>query len=93
MGQELEEVLHPAPTPGAVDLAMDPHNRASSTRVLAGAAQLLGLEQRRPRQRAVRSRDGGAYLEELSGRNGLPTGMLGKLGVSGIGRAVGPVWR
>jgi hypothetical protein len=85
---------------GAVDLCMDPHQPAHPVRRAAGTARrsFLAPAQRRPGQRAVALRRTAATLwQELSGRGGLPGGLLGKHGVSAsaarAGRALARWWR
>jgi len=92
-GKSWQKVLHRGPDAGAVDLAMDPHN----PRILyAGCWQarrsFWHLNSGGPGSGLFRSRDGGDTWEELSGKNGLPTGKLGKVGVSASAARSGRVW-
>ena len=92
-GRHWERVLDRGPDAGAVDLTMDPHN----PRVLyAGCWQarrsFWDLDSGGPGSGLFRSRDGGDTWEELTGRNGLPGGLIGKVGVSCSGGRAGRVW-
>ncbi|MBI3710613.1 MAG: glycosyl hydrolase, partial [Proteobacteria bacterium] len=82
-GKTWEKVLYRGPDAGAVDLSMDPNN----PRILFAALwqtrrNFWNLSSGGPGSGLFRSRDGGDSWEEISGRNGLPGGLLGKLGVS-----------
>ena len=92
-GRSWELVLDRGPDAGAVDLSMDPLN----PRILfAGCWQarrsFWHLDSGGPGSGLFRSVDGGDTWQELSGRNGLPTGLLGKVGVSVSGARKGRVW-
>ncbi len=82
-GKSWEKVLHRSANAGAVDISMD----ANNPRILFAAfwqarRSFWSLESGGPGSGLFRSRDGGDTWEEISGRNGLPGGLLGKLGVS-----------
>ncbi|MBI1777915.1 MAG: glycosyl hydrolase [Proteobacteria bacterium] len=82
-GKTWEKVLYRSPDAGAVDIAMDPNN----PRILFAAfwqarRSFWNLNSGGPGSGLFRSFDGGDSWEEISGRYGLPTGLLGKLGVA-----------
>jgi len=82
-GKTWINILHKGPDTGAVDLSMDLHN----PRILFAAfwrtrRNFWHLDSGGPGSGLYRSMDGGDSWEELSGRNGLPGGLLGKHGVS-----------
>jgi len=92
-GKSWQKVLYRGPDAGAVDLAMDPNN----PRILFAAfwqarRSFWHLNSGGPGSGLFRSLDGGDTWEELSGRNGLPQGLLGKLGVSASAARSGRVY-
>ena len=92
-GQTWEKVLYRGPDAGAVDLAMDPHN----PRILYAAfwnarRSFWHLNSGGEGSGLWRSTDGGDTWQELSGRNGLPGGLLGKHGVSASAARAGTVY-
>ncbi len=82
-GKTWQKVLYRSADAGAVDISMDPNN----PRILFAAfwqarRSFWHLNSGGPGSGLFRSFDGGDTWEELSGRSGLPDGMLGKIGVS-----------
>jgi photosystem II stability/assembly factor-like uncharacterized protein len=82
-GKTWEKVLYRCPDAGAVDISMDPNN----PRILFAAfwqarRSFWNLDSGGPGSGLFRSFDGGDTWEEISRKNGLPEGLLGKLGVS-----------
>ncbi|MEM7132030.1 MAG: glycosyl hydrolase [Chloroflexota bacterium] len=92
-GATWERVLHKSATAGSHDLAMDLNN----PRILYAAvwqAQRFPhrLESGGPECGLWRSIDGGDSWEEISRKPGLPTGLLGKIGVAASPAKPGRVW-
>ncbi|MES0070345.1 hypothetical protein NKJ73_32095 [Mesorhizobium sp. M0074] len=92
-GKTWQKVLYRGPDAGAVDISMDPNN----PRILFAATwqtrrNFWSLNSGGPGSGLFRSLDGGDSWEELSGRNGLPDGLLGKLGVSASEAQSGKVY-
>ncbi|MGH2561557.1 MAG: VPS10 domain-containing protein [Thermomicrobiales bacterium] len=92
-GTNWEKVLHTSPQAGSHDLAMDPNN----PRILYAA---IWQVQRYPHALVNggeecglwRSFDGGDSWEEITRKPGLPTGLLGKIGVAASPAKPGRVW-
>ena len=92
-GKTWANILFKGPDAGAVDLSMDLHN----PRILFAAfwrtrRNFWNLDSGGPGSGLYRSMDGGDSWEELSGRNGLPGGLLGKHGVSVSAARAGRVY-
>lgn len=92
-GQTWKRVLYQGPDAGAVDLSMDPHN----PRILFAAfwrarRSFWNLSSGGDGSGLFRSMDGGDTWQELSGRNGLPGGLVGKHGVSASAARSGRVF-
>ncbi|MSP50473.1 MAG: glycosyl hydrolase [Alphaproteobacteria bacterium] len=92
-GKTWEKVLYRGPDAGAVDLSMDPNN----PRILFAAfwqarRSFWNLSSGGPGSGLFRSFDGGDTWEQLTERNGLPDGTLGKLGVSASAAQPGRVY-
>ncbi|TJW82288.1 MAG: glycosyl hydrolase, partial [Mesorhizobium sp.] len=82
-GKTWQKVLHRGPDAGAVDVSMDPNNpRILFATTWQTRRNFWSMDSGGPGSGLFRSFDGGDSWEELSGRNGLPYGLLGKLGVS-----------
>jgi len=82
-GANWELVLHRGPDAGAVDLSMDPNNpRILFAAVWQARRSFWNLSSGGPGSGLFRSVDGGDSWEEISRRPGMPSGMLGKIGVS-----------
>ena len=92
-GRTWEKVLDRGPDAGAVDLAMDPFNpRILYAGCWAARRSFWHLNSGGAGSGLWRSMDGGDTWQELSGRGGLPGGLLGKHGVSASGALSGRVW-
>jgi photosystem II stability/assembly factor-like uncharacterized protein len=96
-GRSWQKILHRGPDAGAVDLSMDPTNpRILFATFWQARRSFWHLNSGGPGSGLWRSMDGGETWEELSHRsgssNGLPEGMLGKLGVSVSAARAGRVW-
>ncbi|TIV88949.1 MAG: glycosyl hydrolase [Mesorhizobium sp.] len=82
-GSTWQKVLYRNPDAGAVDISMDPNNpRILFATIWQARRSFWNMNSGGPGSGLFRSLDGGDTWEELSGRNGLPGGVLGKLGVS-----------
>ncbi|QKC86846.1 sialidase family protein [Mesorhizobium sp. NZP2077] len=82
-GKTWQKVLDRGPDAGAVDISMDANNpRILLATIWQTRRNFWNLSSGGPGSGLFRSLDGGDSWEELSGRNGLPDGPLGKLGVS-----------
>ena len=92
-GKEWKKVLYRSTAAGAVDISMDPNN----SRVLFAAfwetrRSFWNISSGGPGSGLFRSTDGGDTWEEISRSPGLPTGLLGKLGVAVSPAKAGRVW-
>ncbi|MES0007823.1 hypothetical protein NKJ64_22040 [Mesorhizobium sp. M0062] len=82
-GKTWQKVLYRNSDSGAVDISMDPNNpRILFATIWQTRRNFWNMNSGGPGSGMFRSLDGGDTWEELSGRNGLPDGVLGKLGVS-----------
>jgi len=82
-GRNWQKVLYRGPDAGAVDLSMDPRNpRILFAGFWQARRSFWHLNSGGPGSGLWRSLDGGDTWEDLSGRNGLPEGTIGKVGVS-----------
>lgn len=82
-GKTWQKVLYRNPDTGAVDISMDPNNpRILFATIWQTRRSFWNLNSGGPGSGLFRTLDGGDSWEELSGRNGLPNGLLGKIGVS-----------
>ncbi|MEI9425642.1 hypothetical protein O7A70_31375 [Mesorhizobium sp. Cs1299R1N1] len=78
-----QKILYRNSDAGAVDISMDPNNpRILFATTWQARRSFWHLNSGGPGSGIFRSFDGGDTWEELSGRNGLPPGILGKIGVS-----------
>ncbi|MGX5844714.1 WD40/YVTN/BNR-like repeat-containing protein [Mesorhizobium sp. ArgA1] len=82
-GKTWQKILYRNPDAGAVDIWMDPNNpRILFATTWQTRRSFWHLNSGGPGSGIFRSLDGGDTWEELSGQNGLPPGILGKIGVS-----------
>ncbi|MDX8503117.1 hypothetical protein RFM99_32660 [Mesorhizobium sp. VK4C] len=82
-GKTWQKILYRNPDAGAVDISIDPNNpRIIFATTWQARRSFWHLNSGGPGSGLFRSFDGGDTWEELSGRNGLPPGILGKIGVS-----------
>ena len=92
-GATWEQVLHRGATAGAGDLTLDP-NRPHV--LFAALWQVIRkpwtIRSGGPDSGIFRSTDGGATWQELTGRPGLPRGILGRVGIAASPARAGRVW-
>ena len=92
-GATWERVLHRGPAAGAGDLTLDP-NRPHV--LFAALWQVIRkpwtIRSGGPGSGIFRSTDGGATWQDLTGRPGLPRGMLGRVGIAASPARAGRVW-
>ncbi|SVD86263.1 uncharacterized protein METZ01_LOCUS439117, partial [marine metagenome] len=82
-GRNWEQVLFRSESAGAIDLSMDPNNpRILIASFWEAYRNFWSLNSGGPGSSIYRSKDGGDSWEEITHRNGLPEGTLGKIGVS-----------
>lgn len=92
-GKTWHKILYQGPHAGAVDLSMDPHNpRILYAGFWRARRSFWHLNSGGEGSGLWRSMDGGDTWELLSGRNGLPGGLLGKHGVSASAARSGRVY-
>ncbi|GAB4174807.1 MAG: hypothetical protein OHK0024_11640 [Thalassobaculales bacterium] len=92
-GRSWQKVLDRGPDAGAVDISMDPTNpRILFASIWQARRHFWTLVSGGPGCGLFRSFDGGDTWEDLSRRNGLPDGVLGKIGVSVSGARAGRVY-
>ena len=92
-GATWRHVLHVSDKAGAVDLSLDEANpRFLYAAVWEAHRSFWQISSGGPDSGLWRSRDGGETWEPLSGRPGLPTGTLGKIGVAASPARAGRVW-
>ena len=92
-GRTWKKVLYRNADAGAVDLSMDPTNpRILYAGCWNARRSFWHLNSGGPGSGLWRSMDGGDTWEELSGRGGLPGGLLGKHGVSASAARAGRVY-
>lgn len=92
-GQTWQHVLRISPRTGAIDLNMDPFN----PRILYAAMYQVrrypwGMESGGPESGLYRSVDGGDTWEPIGRETGLPTGVVGRIGVAASGAQEGRLW-
>ncbi|HEU5424205.1 MAG TPA: glycosyl hydrolase, partial [Nitrolancea sp.] len=82
-GKSWQKVLYKSPNAGAVDLSMDPHNpRIIYATIWQVRRNFWSLESGGPECGLYKSSDGGDTWQELTRNEGLPMGVLGKIGVA-----------
>ena len=92
-GKRWEHVLFRTPEAGAVDLTMDPTNpRILYAAFWEGVHRAHELVSGGPGSALFRSTDGGETWEEITRKPGLPTGVLGRMGIVASPAKPGRVW-
>jgi photosystem II stability/assembly factor-like uncharacterized protein len=92
-GATWERILYRSDVAGTIDLTMDPNNpRLLFASMWEAKRNFWNISSGGPGSGLFRSTDGGDTWEEISTRPGLPTGMLGKIGVSISPARSGRVW-
>ena len=82
-GQTWENVLHVSERAGAVDISMDPNNpRILFATIWQARRTFWSIDSGGPDSGLWRSKDGGDSWENISQNKGMPSGTLGKMGVS-----------
>ena len=88
-----ERILYRSDVAGTIDLTMDPNNpRLLFASMWEAKRNFWNISSGGPGSGLFRSTDGGDTWEEISTKPGLPTGMLGKIGVSISPARSGRVW-
>ena len=92
-GKNWEKVLHRDDRTGAIDLSIDPNN----PRIIYAALWQVqrtpwSLISGGPGSGIFKSTDGGDTWEEITGNPGLPSGILGRIGVAASPAQPGRVW-
>ncbi|HEX9327059.1 MAG TPA: hypothetical protein VF915_11110 [Reyranella sp.] len=92
-GATWERILHRNDVAGTIDLTMDPNNpRLLFASMWEAKRNFWNISSGGPGSGLFRSTDGGDTWEEISTKPGLPSGMLGKIGVSISPARSGRVW-
>ena len=92
-GASWERILYRSDIAGTIDLTMDPNNpRLLFASMWEAKRNFWNVSSGGPGSGLFRSTDGGDTWEEISTKPGLPTGMLGKIGVSISPARSGRVW-
>ncbi|MGI8744207.1 MAG: VPS10 domain-containing protein [Bryobacteraceae bacterium] len=82
-GQTWKKVLFRSKTAGAVDLTLDPHNPNTLFAAIWDVYRTpWSLSSGGPQSGLFKSTDGGDSWTEITRNSGLPTGVIGKIGVS-----------
>jgi len=92
-GESWELVLHVSEGAGAVDVSMDPNNpRILFATIWQARRTFWSIDSGGPDGGLWRSLDGGDNWENISQNNGMPDGLLGKMGVAVSPAQSGRVW-
>ncbi len=92
-GRTWERVLFVSEDTGAIDLSMDPFNaRVLYAAMWQGRRKPWRLDSGGPESGLFRSDDGGDTWRRLGQAEGLPTGIVGRIGVSASGARRGRLW-
>jgi photosystem II stability/assembly factor-like uncharacterized protein len=92
-GSTWDKILYVSENAGAIDLAMDPHN----PRILYAALYQVrrypwAFVSGGPESGLYRSTDGGDHWTRLGAENGLPDGIVGRIGVAVSGARPSRIW-
>ena len=92
-GLSWEQVLHKSDQAGAIDIKLDPNNpRILFAAIWQMERSFYDMSSGGPDSGLYCSFDGGDSWQELTGRNGFPGGLLGKIGVAISPAQRGRVW-
>ncbi len=92
-GQSWDLVLHVSNDAGAIDITLDPNNpRILFATMWQARRNFWSINSGGPNCGLWRSRDGGDTWENISTNPGMPTGMLGKMGVALSPAKTGRAW-
>lgn len=92
-GKTWEPILQVSDRTGAIDLSMDPLNpRILYAAMWQAQRSPWGFESGGPESGLYRSPDGGDTWQRLGEENGLPTGVVGRIGIAASGALEGRVY-
>jgi photosystem II stability/assembly factor-like uncharacterized protein len=92
-GKSWQRILHRSDVAGAIDLTMDRNNpRLLFASMWEARRNFWNISSGGPGSGLFRSTDGGDTWEEITSKPGLPSGLLGKIGVSISPARAGRVW-
>jgi photosystem II stability/assembly factor-like uncharacterized protein len=91
-GETWRKVLYKSPTAGAIDLTLDANPRIMYAAIWEAHRSFWQISSGGPESGIWMSRDAGETWEEISRRQGLPKGLLGKIAVAASPAQPGRVW-
>ncbi len=92
-GKSWQQILHRSDVAGAIDLTMDRGNpRLLFASIWEARRNFWNISSGGPGSGLFRSTDGGDSWEEITNKPGLPSGLLGKIGVSISPARAGRAW-